>query len=128
MPMPLNIIHIILLAFLLILFMRIIVSSNASNGKCGCSNKKYAEKTDLHADNFELLLTNPRNPSEVTETTYTVGKCNSGFKQSSCMNGNCSNGFSLKDEEYCYLECAQEPDDKLRKECNTKCMEMITLQ
>jgi hypothetical protein len=60
------------------------------------------------------------------ENTYPVGKCNSeDFKRTDCMVGNCPTGTAITDEHYCYLQCAQEPDPKLRKDCNNHCMEMM---
>ena len=56
---------------------------------------------------------------------YSVGKCNVDFSRSDCMVGNCPLGSTISNKEYCNIQCAQEPDKKLRDECEKHCMNLM---
>jgi hypothetical protein len=57
---------------------------------------------------------------------YPYGKCNTGsFERTSCMTGNCPLQSTITNEQYCDIQCAQDPDAKLRKDCTKSCMKQM---
>lgn len=60
------------------------------------------------------------------KNNYTVGKCNTDFKRTDCMVGNCPLGSTISNTEYCSLQCAQDPDATIRQECENTCMKIMS--
>lgn len=54
------------------------------------------------------------------------GKCNMGnFSRSDCMVGNCHLESTITNDEYCNIQCAQDPDQSTREKCRRECMELM---
>jgi len=61
------------------------------------------------------------------QNNYSKGSCNAGsFARTDCMIGNCPINSTIADETYCKLQCAQDPDQELRADCEKYCSEMLT--
>lgn len=61
------------------------------------------------------------------ENPYPRGACHSGdvYARSDCMVGNCNLDSAIPDDEYCNIQCAQDPDPMERAKCYKRCMETI---
>jgi len=61
------------------------------------------------------------------ENPYPRGACHSGnvYARSDCMVGNCNLESSISDDEYCKMQCAQDPDPMERAKCYERCMQTI---
>lgn len=55
---------------------------------------------------------------------YPRGECRTGkfLKRKSCEVGNCNLGTTVSDQQYCRIQCAQDPDPQERQECYDVCM------
>lgn len=55
---------------------------------------------------------------------YPRGECRTGkfLERKPCEVGNCPLGTTVSDEQYCYIQCAQDPDPQEREECVVKCL------
>ena len=105
--MKFNLIHLILLVVLVYFI------------KCACSKKVREGMESMTEENCAPL-------NEATfENNYPVGKCNTDFKRTDCMVGNCPLKSTIDNDEYCNIQCAQELDPKLRNECVSHCLEMM---
>jgi hypothetical protein len=61
------------------------------------------------------------------QNNYPRGSCNVGsFARTDCMVGNCPIDSMVTDKTYCKLQCAQDPDQELRADCERYCEEMLT--
>ena len=57
---------------------------------------------------------------------YPRGKCNKGLlKRSACSVGNCPLESTISDDEFAYIQCAQDPDPVTRKECYVHALKMM---
>lgn len=60
------------------------------------------------------------------KNNYPRGKCKTGsFKRTDCMVGNCPLDSTVSNREFCYIQCAQDPDKKFRRDCNRYCMDTM---
>ena len=105
--MKFNLIHLILLVVLVYFI------------KCACS-KKVHESMKIFVDDNSASL-----DAGTFENNYPVGECNTDFKRTDCMVGNCPLKSTIDNNEYCNIQCAQELDPKLRHECVSHCLEMM---
>ena len=87
--------------------------------KCACSNKVREGMEALEGENNTTLNTG------TFKNNYPVGKCNTDFKRTDCMVGNCPLKSTINNDEYCNMQCAQDPDIELRNECTSNCLEMM---
>jgi hypothetical protein len=54
------------------------------------------------------------------------GRCSQGnMKRTDCEVGNCPLGTTVSDQTFCEIQCAQEPDPKLKAQCYNHCMDMM---
>lgn len=57
---------------------------------------------------------------------YPRGGCNPGrFNRTSCEIGTCPLESTISNTEYCAIQCAQDPDEKIRNQCFQQCIEMM---
>lgn len=61
------------------------------------------------------------------ENPYTRGECDAKniYARSDCMVGNCNIGTNIKDDEFCNIQCAQDPDPQERKKCYDRCIDSV---
>ena len=57
---------------------------------------------------------------------YPRGQCNAGsMERTSCEVGTCPLESTISNKEYCMIQCAQDPDEKIRNKCYQQCMGMM---
>lgn len=57
---------------------------------------------------------------------YPRGKCNAGsFNRNTCEVGTCPLQSTISNKEYCVIQCAQDPDERIRNKCFRECMDMM---
>jgi hypothetical protein len=61
------------------------------------------------------------------ENPYTRGECDAKnvYGRSDCMVGNCNIGTNIADDEFCNIQCAQDPDPQERKKCYDRCIDSV---
>lgn len=61
------------------------------------------------------------------KNNYPRGECRTGkfWERSDCEVGNCPLGTTVSDQQYCRIQCAQDPDPLERKECYEHCMRTL---
>ncbi len=67
-------------------------------------------------------------PSEfgAFQNNYLQGKCNPGsFERTFCSLGNCPLESIISNKGYCMIQCAQDPDKKIRQQCYNECIDMM---
>ena len=61
------------------------------------------------------------------ENTYPRGECRTGkfLERSDCEIGNCPLGSTVSDQQFCRIQCAQDPDPSERQACYDHCMKTL---
>jgi len=60
------------------------------------------------------------------ENKTPYGRCSQGnMKRTDCEVGNCPLGTTVSDQTFCEIQCAQEPDPKIKAQCYNHCMGMM---
>jgi hypothetical protein len=62
----------------------------------------------------------------IPNKNYVYGKCNRGsFAPSDCSVGNCPLDSTISNDEFCRIQCIQDPDQNTRNKCYNQCMTMM---
>lgn len=58
---------------------------------------------------------------------YPRGQCRTGkfWERKSCEVGNCPLGTTVSDQQFCHIQCAQDPDPEERQRCYEVCMKNL---
>lgn len=56
---------------------------------------------------------------------YPRGECRTGkyWERSDCEVGNCNLGTTIDSDQFCRIQCAQDPDPLERQECFARCID-----
>ena len=97
-------------------------NSNSKNSNSKNSNSRNSQESEF----FELEHMAPISSNTFKNTKSTYGSCSQKEpKESACTVGNCPLGSTISDSRYCEIQCALEPDPKIRAGCRKHCMNMM---
>lgn len=68
----------------------------------------------------------PLGTGSYKNTISEYGKCNKALSENNkCSVGNCPMESTITNDRFCNIQCAQDPDPEIRKQCMDYCMDMM---
>jgi hypothetical protein len=85
------------------------------------------DETEEEVENMANVMSGAPLDFGTFPNNYPRGECRTGdfSKRTSCEVGNCHLGTTVSDQQFCRIQCAQDPDAAERQECYDVCMRNI---